>query len=57
MNKDKCRELFLKEQGTLKEQNMQLAFTDIDKDAGSHPYFKVSNSSRIKNKRRGGNRR
>ena len=35
MNKDKCRELFLKDQGTFKEQNMQLAFTDIDKDASS----------------------
>ena len=53
MKEDKCRELFLKDRGTLKEQNMQLAFIDFDKDACSHPYFKVSNSNRIKNKRRG----
>lgn len=53
MKKDKCRELFLKDQGTLKEQHTQLAFIDFNKDAGSHPYYKVSNSNRIKNKRRG----
>ena len=53
MKEDKCRELFLKDRGTLKEQNMQLAFINFNKDAGSHPYFKVSNSNRIKNKRRG----
>lgn len=53
MKEDKCRELFLKDQGTLKEQNMQMAFLCVDKDAGAHPYFKVSNSKRIKNKRRG----
>lgn len=52
MKEDKCRELFLKDKGTLKEQNAQLAFLWMDKDAGNHPYFKVTNSKRIKNKRR-----
>ena len=52
MKEDKCRELFLKDQGTLKEQHQQLSFVWVDKDAGNHPYFKVSNSKRIKNKRR-----
>lgn len=52
MKEDKCRELFLKDQGTLKEQHQQLAFVWVNKDAGNHPYFKVSNSKRIKNKRR-----
>lgn len=48
----KCRELVLKDRGTLKEQYQQLPFVRICKDAGNHPYFKVSNSKRIKNKRR-----
>ena len=52
MKEDKCRELFLKDIGTLEEQKRQLAFLWISKNAGRHPYFKVSNSQRIKNKRR-----
>ena len=52
MKEDKCRELYLKDQGTLKEQKEQLVFLWVSKDAGRHPYFKVSNSRRIKNKRR-----
>ncbi len=50
--KDKCRELFLKEQGTLKEQENQLWLRFFNEDAGRHPFFKVTNSKRIKNKRR-----
>ena len=53
MKTDKCRELFLKEQGTLEEQQKQLAFLWASRNAGNHPYFKVSNSRRIKNKKRG----
>ena len=49
---DKCRELYLKEQGTLKEQQEQLGLLWLNKKIGQHPYFKVSNSKRIKNKRR-----
>lgn len=52
MKEDKCRELFLRDRGTLEEQKAQLFFLWINKDAGQHPYFKVSNSQRIKNKRR-----
>lgn len=52
MKEDKCRELFLRDQGTLKEQQEQLAFKWVDDDAGCHPYFKVPNSKRIKNKKR-----
>ena len=33
MKEDKCRELFLKDQGTLKEQHQQLAFVWVDKDS------------------------
>lgn len=50
MQKDKCRELFLKQQGTLKEQEQQLVLQHIVENAGEHPFFKVSNSRRIKNK-------
>ena len=52
MTEDKCRELFLKDQGTLKEQQAQLWFRWIPQNAGEHPYLKVSNSRRIKNKRK-----
>lgn len=52
MTKDNCRELFLKDQGTLKEQQAKLWLRCIYSNAGNHPYFKVSNSRRIKNKRR-----
>lgn len=52
MKEDKCRELFLRDRGTLEEQERQLAFLWVYRNAGNHPYFKVSNSQRIKNKRR-----
>ena len=44
------RKLYEKNVGTLKEQNEQLQFKWVDKDCGCHPYYKVSNSRRIKNK-------
>ncbi len=50
MKQDKCRELFMREQGTLKEQQGQLNLLWLNKENGQHPYFKVSNSKRIKNK-------
>lgn len=50
MKQDKCRELFMKEQGTLKEQQEKLNLLWVDKEIGRHPFFKVSNSKRIKNK-------
>jgi hypothetical protein len=50
MKQEKSRELFLKEQGTLKEQERQLNLLWLNKENGQHPFFKVSNSKRIKNK-------
>ena len=52
MNKDKCRELFMREQGTQKEQEQGMQLMWLNKENGNHPFFKVSNSKRIKNKRR-----
>ena len=50
MTQDKSRELFLKDKGTLKEQQGQLGLLWLNKEIGQHPFFKVSNSKRIKNK-------
>lgn len=50
--KDKCRELYMREQGTLKEQQGQLGLLWLNKEIGKHPFYKVTNSKRIKNKRR-----
>ena len=50
--KDKCRELYMREQGTLKEQQEKLGLLWLNKEIGQHPFFKVTNSKRIKNKRR-----
>lgn len=52
MKQDRCRELHEREVGTLKEQQalMGLSRTCLQGEPATHPYFKVSNSKRIKTK-------
>ena len=49
---DKIVERYRNQFGTQKEQELQLSFLWINKQAGNHPYFNVSNSIKVKNKRR-----
>lgn len=49
---DKCRELYEREVGTLKEQEWltYLKRSTFSQEPAEHPYFKVSNSAKIKTK-------
>ena len=52
MKQDKCRELHEREVGTLKEQQalMGLSRVCLQNEPATHPYFKVSQSMKIKTK-------
>ena len=53
MKVDKAVEKYRNQFGTEKEQKEQLAFLDINQQAGNHPYFNARKSMKIKNKRKG----
>lgn len=52
MKQDKCRELYEREIGTLKEQEWltYLKRSIFSQEPATHPYFKVSKSMKIKTK-------
>lgn len=52
MKQDKCREIYERNVGTQKEQEMLMGLSCkwLPTDPATHPYFKVSKSKQIKAK-------